>query len=63
MRLSRALKEKMMDVRVRDKFLNEGKITRAQVTEFLSTLPDDDEKLTFTDKVEEGKKPSKERVN
>lgn len=37
-----ALDEKMMDVRVRDRLLAEGKITQKQVQEFLASLPDDE---------------------
>lgn len=48
MRLSRALKDKIMDVRLRDKLLAEGKITQAQVEEFLGSLEDDTKNLSFT---------------
>jgi hypothetical protein len=34
MRLNKALQEKMMDVRLRDKLLAEGKISPAQVAEY-----------------------------
>jgi hypothetical protein len=34
-------KELLFDLRLRDKFLAEGKITKAQVDQFLSELPDD----------------------
>jgi hypothetical protein len=41
MKLRIALDEKMMDVRVRDRLLAEGKITKKEVDEFLANLPDD----------------------
>ena len=50
MRLSKALEEKLHDKRLRDKLLAEGKISQAQVEEYLKTLEDDSNKATFTDK-------------
>ena len=41
MRLSQALKEKLMDIRLRDKFLESGKVTKAQEQEYLNSLSDD----------------------
>lgn len=41
MKLRIALDEKLMDVRVRDRLIAEGKITKKEVDEFLATLPDD----------------------
>jgi len=41
MRLRIALDAKMEDVRLRDRLLTEGKITKAQVEEYLAKLPDD----------------------
>ncbi len=49
MRLSKALKEKLNDVRLRDKLLAEGKITKAQVDEYLKALADDSDKAEWTD--------------
>ncbi len=49
MRLSRALEEKLMDVRLRDKLIAEGKITREQVNEYLQKLEDSAKTATFTD--------------
>lgn len=43
--MKKELPEKLMDVRLRDKFLSEGKITKAQVDEYLNSLPDDTEKM------------------
>lgn len=41
MKLRIALDDKLMDQRVRDRLLAEGKITKQQVDEFLANLPDD----------------------
>lgn len=48
MRLARALQEKLMDVRLRDKLLAEGKVTKEQVKEYLGSLPDDSAKAAYT---------------
>lgn len=53
MRLSRALKEKIMDVRLRDKLIAEGKVTKAQADEYLSSLEDQAENLLYTADVNE----------
>ncbi len=50
MRLSKALEEKLLDKRLRDKLLAEGKVSQAQVDEYLSSIPDDSSNATFTDK-------------
>lgn len=52
MRLSAALEDKMLDKRLRDKLVAEGKVTPAQVETFLSSLPDDATNMTTTDEVE-----------
>jgi len=44
MRLDRALKDKLMDVRLRDRLISEGKITQKEVEEYLKKLEDDKEK-------------------
>ncbi len=41
MKLRKALDEKMMDLRVRDRLLAEGKITKEQLEKMLTQLPDD----------------------
>jgi hypothetical protein len=41
MRLSRALQDKLMDTRLRDKLVAEGKVTKQEVEEFLKSLPDE----------------------
>ncbi len=50
MRLSRALEEKVMDVRLRDKLLAEGKLTKEEVKKFLDSMPDEAKNATFTNK-------------
>lgn len=49
MRLSRALEEKKLDLRLRDKLVHEGKLNQKQVEEYLKNLPDDQSKATFTE--------------
>ena len=41
MKLARALEEKLLDVRLRDKLMAEGKLTKAEVDEYLQKVPDD----------------------
>jgi len=45
MKLDRALKAKVLDVRLRDKLLAEGKITQADVDKYLKELPDDSDNM------------------
>ena len=49
MRLSRALQEKLMDVRLRDKLLAEGKLTKEEVKKFLDAAPDETKNASYTD--------------
>lgn len=49
MRLSRALTEKLMDVRLRDKLLAEGKLTKEEVKKYLDTMNDEAKNATFTE--------------
>ncbi|EPZ51463.1 hypothetical protein M902_2634 [Bacteriovorax sp. BAL6_X] len=49
MRLSRALQEKILDLRLRDKLIAEGKVTKAQVEEYLNGLADEESNVTTTD--------------
>ncbi|HLW58126.1 MAG TPA: hypothetical protein VKY27_12100 [Bacteriovoracaceae bacterium] len=46
MKLRLALEEKLLDVRLRDRLLAEGKITKEEVEKFLASLPDDQENAT-----------------
>lgn len=41
MKLRKALDEKLLDVRLRDRLLAEGKITKEQLEKMLTQLPDD----------------------
>ena len=50
MRLSKSLKDKLMDVRVRDKFISQGKITQKELDEYLKQLSDDAAKAAYTGK-------------
>jgi polyhydroxyalkanoate synthesis regulator phasin len=49
MLLSKALQEKTMDVRLQDKLLAEGKLTKEQIKKFLGGLPDDTKNMTTTE--------------
>lgn len=49
MRLSRALQEKLMDVRLRDKLIAEGKVTKEEVKKFLDSMADESKNAMFTD--------------
>lgn len=42
MSLSEGLKEKVLDVRLREKLLREGKLSKAELNEYLSSLGDDE---------------------
>ena len=45
MLLKQALEDKLMDYRVRDRLLEEGKITKEELEKFLKGLPDDEKKF------------------
>tara|TARA_B100000925_G_scaffold287812_1_gene267712 strand:+ start:1305 stop:1469 length:165 start_codon:yes stop_codon:yes gene_type:complete len=42
MSLSEGLKEKVLDIRLREKLLREGKLTKSELESYLSSLPDDE---------------------
>lgn len=42
MKLAKALKEKMLDIRLVDRLVAEGKLTKAEVDEYLKNLGDDE---------------------
>lgn len=42
MKLAKALEEKMLDVRLVDRLLAEGKITKAEVDAYMANLEDDE---------------------
>ncbi len=45
MLLKQALEDKLMDYRVRDRLLEEGKITKEELEKFMKDLPNDEDKL------------------
>ncbi len=47
MRLARALEEKLLDTRLRDKLLSEGKVTKDQLNTYLDKLGDDESTSTY----------------
>lgn len=49
MRLAKALEEKLLDLRLRDKLIAEGKVTKTQVEEYLKKLSDDEENSEMTE--------------
>lgn len=49
MRLSRALVEKKMDVRLRDKLLAEDKLSKEEVKKFLDSIPDEAKNSSYTE--------------
>jgi polyhydroxyalkanoate synthesis regulator phasin len=52
MRLSRALDEKLMDVRLRDKLVGEGKLSKEQVQKYLDGLSDEQKNAAWTNSEE-----------
>ena len=48
MRLPQALKEKILDLRLRDKLIENGTLTKKQVEEYLNSLTDDSNSMTYT---------------
>lgn len=49
MRLARALEDKLHDLRLRDKLLAEGKITQAQLDDYLNGLDDSSDNAEQTE--------------
>lgn len=52
MKLRLALEEKLLDARVRDRLLAEGKITKEEIKKYLDSLPDDQAKSVPLDQDE-----------
>ena len=52
MRIAQALKEKLMDVRLRDKLIAEGKVTKEEVEKYMADLPDETNRLVYTEQIE-----------
>lgn len=42
MKLRMALDDKLMDVRLRDRLVSEGKVTKSQVDEYIASLGDEE---------------------
>ncbi|MCK5882996.1 MAG: hypothetical protein KAG61_04850 [Bacteriovoracaceae bacterium] len=59
--LSAALKNKLMDVRLRDKLVAEGKITKEEVAQYMSELSDETSNATDTLTVETERKAALEQ--
>jgi hypothetical protein len=55
MKLRMALDDKLLDVRLRDRLVSEGKVTNAQVEDYLKSLADEEGNYT---NVEENKEPT-----
>lgn len=55
MKLRLALEEKLLDVRVRDRLLAEGKITKEEIKKFLENLPDEGKNAVPLDQEEASK--------
>ena len=53
MLLNDSLKEKQMDIRLRDKLLAEGKISAKDVKNYLTSLDNDEKNLAFTNEKED----------
>lgn len=49
MRLNQALKNKLYDIRLRDKLLAEGKVTKQELEEYYNSLDDCTDKMTYTE--------------
>ena len=53
MRLSSALEDKKLDLRLRDKLLHEGKLSKKDIDQYLASLPDDTDNAGSTSQEEE----------
>jgi hypothetical protein len=53
MRLSRALEEKNLDLRLRDKLTSEGKLTDEKLKRYIDSLPEEDCAYTEEETLEE----------
>ncbi len=56
MRLNKALEDKLMDVRLRDKLIADGKVSKSQVEQYLKDLKDNTDNMIY---IEKGKKNPK----
>lgn len=48
MRLNKALEDKQLDVRLRDKLITEGKLSKTDLEKYYTSLPDDQTLATVT---------------
>ncbi|OFZ22139.1 MAG: hypothetical protein A2202_05125 [Bdellovibrionales bacterium RIFOXYA1_FULL_36_14] len=55
MRLSKALNDKLLDVRLRDKLMAEGKITQSQIDEYFKSLQDESSNLRYSSRSNDSK--------
>jgi hypothetical protein len=53
MKLRMALDDKLLDVRLRDRLVSEGKISNKQVEDYLKSVPDDEGNYTQVDEAKE----------
>ncbi len=49
MRLKNAIDQKLFDIRLRDKFLADTKITKDELNDYLKSLPDDAKNSEYID--------------
>jgi len=55
MSLSDALKDKKLDVRLRDKLFSQGRLTSEELSQYQSSLSDDSDKMTIIKSTEKKK--------
>ncbi len=60
MRLSKAIREKEMDVRLRDKLIAEAKLTPDMVKKYVDSLGDEQANVAYAKIVEEKKVPAED---
>lgn len=53
MKLGMALKEKLMDIRLRDKLLADGKISQNEIDQYLASLNDDNQNVAHVEVAED----------
>ena len=57
MRLPQALKDKRLDLRLRDKLVHEGKVSFKELASHLSSLEDDADKVFIADSTKDCEEP------
>ena len=58
MSLSDALKDKKLDVRLRDKLFAQGRLTAQELEQYQTSLTDDADKMTIVESEKEKSEPS-----